>query len=41
MARRENHRQLRIGFEQPRPGFEERGFFAFQRAARDDQAQTA
>ena len=37
---REDHAQLRIGFEQARPGFEQRGLFAFECAARHDQPQT-
>ena len=39
MAWGEDHRQLRIGLEQSGPGFEERGFLAFECAAGDDEAQ--
>ena len=41
MAGRKDHGELRIGCEQARPGFEQRGFFAFERAAGDDEAQAA
>ena len=40
MAGRKDHGELRIGCEQARPGFKQRGFFAFERAAGDDEAQT-
>jgi len=39
MADGEDHGQFRIGFEQARPGFKECGFFAFERAAGDNEAQ--
>jgi hypothetical protein len=41
MPGRKDHRQLRIGLEQARPGLKQRGFFAFERAAGNDEAQIA
>ncbi len=38
MAGRQHQDQLRIGGEQLRPRFEERGFFAVQRAAGHEEA---
>ena len=35
MARGEDESKLRVGFEQARPGFEQRGLFALERAAGD------
>ncbi len=39
MTGREHKNQVLVGFKQRGPGFEQRGFFAVEGAASDDEAQ--